>query len=75
MERLEFIPSSAYWVTESGWSRKLYAGRRVRTRGSAGSGLEGNQGWGACAKVDFLGGESLARGKDWEQRSGDFEES
>lgn len=47
----------------------------MRTRGSAGSGLEGNQGWGACAKVDFLGGESLARGKDWEQRSGDFEES
>lgn len=38
-------------------------------------GLQGNQGRGACAKVDFLGGESLARGKDWEQPSGAFEGS
>lgn len=70
MERLEFIPSSAYWVTESSWSRKLYAGRRVRVRGSAGSG--------GCREI--RAGAPVPKwisceGRAWEQRSGAFEGS
>lgn len=59
MERLEFIPSSAYWVTESGWSRKLYAGRRVRARGSAGSG-----GW-----REIRAGAPVPKWISWEGRA------